>query len=94
MSDALNQTLSFPRSDPIRKMFMEGKALELAAYKLARIQSAKSGAGPRRLIRNEDHSRIFEADDPLNHDLENPPALFDLARSVGMSHSKLNAGFR
>lgn len=37
---------------------------------------------------------IHQARKIISRDFENPPTLFKLARSVGLSHSKLNYGFR
>ncbi len=94
MSSALFEMLHCPYSGSIRKIFMEGKALELVAHKLAQIQSEKITSKPTRFGKRDDLERIFHAETLLRKDLEQPPMLSELAGAVGISYKKLNAGFR
>lgn len=41
-----------------------------------------------------DGERIRQARELLLRDMENPPTLFQLADAVGMTHTRLNRGFR
>ncbi len=94
MSATLHEMLHCPYSGAIRKIFMEGKALELVAHKLAQIQSGNNTSKPTRIGKRDDLERIYEAETLLREDLENPPMLSELAGAVGISYKKLNAGFR
>ncbi|MCP4691931.1 MAG: hypothetical protein GY859_28055, partial [Desulfobacterales bacterium] len=91
MSSALYEMLHCPYTGPIRKIFMEGKALELVAHKLAQIQAEKKSPGPTRFDRRDDLDRIYHAENLLNERLEKPPMLSELAGAVGVSYKKLNA---
>lgn len=90
----LYELLFCPYSGAARKMFIESKALELVAHKLAQTQSSLCCTNTARIVNNNDFDRIYEAESLLNRDLEHPPLLHDLARCVGMSPKKVNAGFR
>ena len=83
-----------PYSGAARKMFIESKALELVAHKLAQTQSTSGCTNAVRITGNKDLDKIYEAEFLLNQNLEHPPLLHELARCVGMSPKKLNAGFR
>lgn len=75
-------------------MFIESKALELVAHKLAQTQSTSSSPIAESIFGNKDNDKIYEAEYLLSHNLESPPLLHELARCVGMSPKKLNSGFR
>ncbi len=45
-------------------------------------------------IRPQDVERVKHARALLCDNLQNPPTLLELARTVGLHHSKLNTGFR
>lgn len=94
MQSALYEILNCPLTGIIRRVFMEGKALELVAYKLDQIQQEETGISHLPKSSIDDIERIKHAKSILINNMENPPLLSDLARQVGISHGKLNAGFR
>lgn len=94
MNSALYEILNCHYSGTIRKIFMESKALELVAYKLAQISVSETGCHPPETVRRKENEQVHHARELLFHNMEDPPTLFDLARKVGLSHTKLNAGFR
>ncbi len=94
MQSALYEIINCPYKGVIRKVFMESKALELVAYKLAQIQMLETRSKPRPAIRLNENEKIHHAKDLLLNNMEHPPTLFDLAREVGLSHTKLNKGFK
>ena len=94
MHQAIEQILDCPYTGSMKSLYMEGKAMELIAHKLAQTASAPNRHGP--TIRQDlpDAERIRHARDILCRDLENPPRLFELAHAVGTNHCRLNIGFR
>jgi len=90
----LYELLFCPYSGAARQLFIESKALELVAHKLAQTQSPSGTANVCRVTGNKDIDRVYEAEFLLSQDLENPPLLHELSRRVGMSPKKLNKGFR
>ena len=90
MHMAIHQILNCPYHGLTRRMFFEGLALELIAHLIA--IDTKPKATP--ALRPSDREKIYHARELLIRDLENPPTLFELARCVRLSHTKLNRGFR
>ena len=87
---AIHQLLNCPYQGLTRRIFFEGLALELIAHLIA--PDTKPKAPP--VLRPSDREKIYHAREILIRDLENPPTIFELARSVGLAHTKLNRGFR
>ena len=87
---AIHQILNCPYQGLSRRICLEGLALELIAHLIAVDTQPK--APP--VLRPSDREKIYHAREILIRDLENPPTLFELARCVGLSHTKLNRGFR
>lgn len=94
MHTAIDQLLLNPYSGPMGRLYMESKVMELIAHKLEQIGASdfRTDSEPRLTL--DDVARVSEATKILARDLANPPRLFDLARTVGTNHSKLNQGFR
>ncbi|KIX15344.1 AraC family transcriptional regulator [Dethiosulfatarculus sandiegensis] len=74
-----------------RRLYFEGKALEIIA---CIMENFSTPSGPKPFFNTSDIERIHYARELLTRDFLNPPGLMDLARSVGMHHSKLNQGFK
>jgi AraC family transcriptional regulator, transcriptional activator of the genes for pyochelin and ferripyochelin receptors len=94
MNTAIDQLMACPYTGPARRLYMESKVVELIAHKIAQISFSESMQPPLSDLQAQDIERIRHARDILCGDLENPPRLHDLARSVGINHCKLNIGFR
>jgi AraC family transcriptional regulator, transcriptional activator of the genes for pyochelin and ferripyochelin receptors len=94
MDAAVHQLLHSPYTGAMKRLYMESKAIELIAHKLAQIVSPNSSAQTPLKLRSDDIDRIRYAEEILCRDLERPPKLFDLARTVGTNHCDLNKGFR
>jgi AraC family transcriptional regulator, transcriptional activator of the genes for pyochelin and ferripyochelin receptors len=94
MDAAIHQLLNCPYSGTLGLIYRESKTLELIAHKLAQIESAAQPASEVMKLRLDDVERVRFAKEVLARNLENPPRLFDLARTVGTSHTQLNKGFR
>lgn len=80
-----------------KRMFLEGKALELlglvAAAELDRYDSDRSTPS-RPYLPNDLTDRIHDARDILRQRLDNPPSLAELSRLVGLNDCTLKQGFR
>lgn len=94
MIASVQQIIDSPYSGAIQRLYIESKAIELIAHKLAQIQSSDKTADRPRALRAGDVERIRFATEILSRDLESPPKLLELARTAGTNHSALNKGFR
>jgi len=90
MKIAIHQMLNYSYNGFIKRIFFEGLALELIAHLMALDTRTQSSP----MLRPSDYEKVRHARDILIRNLENPPTLFELARSVGLTHTKLNQGFR
>ncbi|MEG6510258.1 AraC family transcriptional regulator [Methyloligella sp. 2.7D] len=87
------QMLGCPLTGTARKLYLTGKAMELVSVVLqaAADQPQTSDAG---LGRSHDIKRLYDARAILLENLENPPAVPELARIVGLNARKLGIGFK
>ncbi len=89
----LDKILHCPYHGLTRKFFIEGKVMELVAYKMEQLET-KNRQNPKKLVlAPSDADRVCHAARLLTHDLENAPGLTELARSVGICRSKLHCCF-
>ncbi len=94
MSVVAAQLFDCPYGGIAGQWFYESKTLELLVLQFARISDLFQQAQDRMAVSGQDAERIRMAQGLLCRDLENPPSLFQLARAVGMTHTKLNKGFK
>lgn len=93
--DIIYQITNYSCSGSVKQIFLEGKALEFIAYMVDDLACNKS----RELIsfsnlKPLDIEKIYFARDLLFKNLADPPGLFELAKTAGMNHFKLNRGFK
>jgi AraC-like DNA-binding protein len=93
MQLAIQQLLTCPYTGALKRLYLEGKAIELLAHKLAQLATPELRT-PALKLRTDDLDRIRYAREILGRDLESPPRLLDLAHAVGTNHATLNKGFR
>lgn len=86
----LQQMLNCPYEGDIRRIYLEGKVMELIAMKL----SADDKGDSLEFSKSPDEEKIRQAKNILIKDLENTPSLRDLAKCVGLTHTRLSRGFR
>ena len=91
---AIQQIINCPYRSSLKRLFLEGKALELISYSLAQPVQSEDTFLRDNELRLDDIERVMEARDILLQNLETPPSLFDLARQVGTNKTTLNKGFR
>ncbi len=94
MRDTALQVLECNQTSGARQIFLEGKALELIALQLENLELEERGSSFFSSLSNMDLKKVYHAHDLLVHDLQTPPSLFELAKAVGMTHTRLNRGFR
>lgn len=80
---------------PLRRLSMEGVVLQLlAAQAMAAGEPPKRPRDRRSGLSGRERAAVHGARERLLSDLQRPPSLADLARAVGLSERRLNAGFR
>jgi AraC family transcriptional activator of pyochelin receptor len=90
----LKQMLSCPYQGVMKRLYFEGKALELMALTLTRMLADDHRQPATLLLRPDDIERIHKARDVLLDKMDEPPSLLALARQVGLNDFKLKRGFR
>lgn len=101
LSDALTssmrmvfyQIFSCPFTGKIREIFLEGKLMELLAYKLYQLHTGKACIRQAPKLTSGEIERIRFAADLLTRDLENPPDMTTIASAAGLSKSTLYRNF-
>ncbi len=94
MVQTVRHLLDCPYTGSMQALYLETKAMELIVHKLAQAISEDNSRDKPLQPNRSETERLWHARELLCRDLENPPGLFSLARSVGTNHCKLNAGFR
>lgn len=92
MRAALHQVLHCPYCGKAGHFYLESKAMELLSHKLAQLHP--SGGCRNVKIKRTDYERILHVAEILVNNMENPPDTMELARTVGLSRSKLQRCFR
>ena len=94
MQHAFRQILDCPYAGLTKRLFLESKAIELIALRLQALIDSKPQSDQKTALIPADMERIYHAAELLSRELKDPPSLFTLAKTVGLSHVKLNRGFR
>ncbi len=94
MKEVIFQIFNNTHSGHISRLYLEGKVLELIAFMMERMTTDSSYSKKPYLMSLEDKERIYYARELLLGDLQFPPSLCSLAKQVGMSHTRLNRGFK
>jgi AraC family transcriptional regulator, transcriptional activator of the genes for pyochelin and ferripyochelin receptors len=93
MALVASQLLDCPFRGMARQLFYESRAMDLIVRQLDSAGCRASGPGLTGFSPVE-LAGIRKVQACVSRSLENPPGLFDLARMAGMSHTKLNRGFK
>lgn len=86
------QIAECPVAEPLRRLYLSGKALELAAAALNEIIGVTPLRPPRLPVRTREQVRA--ARDILLEAMHDPPSLAELARLTGLNATKLTSAFR
>jgi AraC family transcriptional regulator, transcriptional activator of the genes for pyochelin and ferripyochelin receptors len=93
MQLALHQILNCPYRRLMRRVYLEGKALELIALQFDRLVRGEPKNCNAHTLRASDTDRIHHAKDILLQKLDSPPSVLELAQQVGLNRRKLTEGF-
>ncbi len=93
ISQALEPFFLCPFTGAARLLYLESKAMELIALRLSQLTAETKDQTRIKELGALDINKVHQAAAQLHLDLENPPSLFELAASQGISHAKLNRGF-
>jgi AraC-like DNA-binding protein len=85
------QMLKSPLPDIYRRLFRQGKAMELLAIFLSQLTPVKAKCFS---LGDCDLKRLNEARGILENNFRDPPRLKDLSRLCGLNESKLKLGFK
>ncbi|WP_020586110.1 helix-turn-helix domain-containing protein [Desulfobacter curvatus] len=94
IATALYQIVNCPYQGFLKRFYLESKGLELIAHTLAQLIPPETHRKKPFSLRPQDIERVQYAKELTLRDLQNPPKLIDLAKTVGLTHPKLNYGFR
>lgn len=83
------------RSGPLRRLYVEAKAMELFCLILDRFQGEASGGttAPFR-VTQRDRRQLAQVRDLLSHQFVDPPSIHSLSRQFGLNRNKLCGGFQ
>lgn len=94
MQIAVHQIFNCPYQGFTRRMYLESKALELISLQLSQLVFGRNGPVKPPVLRPDDIERIRHARDILIDNIQNPPTIRELARTVAINEFKLKQGFR
>ncbi|MFH7243796.1 MAG: helix-turn-helix transcriptional regulator [Spirulina sp.] len=94
MRFVLEQIWRCPFHGQTRRIFLEGKCLELIALKLEQLHIEAPQLQSSSPLSADDCDRIYAAQKILIRHLDNPPTLLELARQVHLNDYKLKVGFK
>jgi AraC-like DNA-binding protein len=90
----IHQILNCPYCRPLKQMYLESKALELAVLSMAQHFSRETAAKNNPDVRPYEIERVHRAREIIQKNLQEPPSLVTLAKTVGLTHPRLNFCFR
>jgi AraC-like DNA-binding protein len=94
MQRILWQIIRCPYQGLHKRMYLEGKALEVAALVLEEEQEIQQGRRSFLDLKPDYVDRIHHAREILRQNLHQPPSLMELARRVGLNDYSLKCGFK
>jgi AraC-like DNA-binding protein len=78
---------------PLKKLFLEGKLLELLVLQVEQFQATSVSAGPQ-ILSQEDVEKLQLVQATLLNTIDQPPSINELSRLVGLNRTKLMSGFK
>ncbi|MEH2180230.1 AraC family transcriptional regulator [Nostoc sp.] len=88
------QIFDCPYHGMTRRLYLQGKVLELMALQLDPFLAEEAGVQPSPRLKNTTIACIYHAREILLSRLENPPSILELAQLVQVSERTLHYGFR
>lgn len=93
MQSILRQIQNCPYTGNLKKLYLEGKVLELIAVQLHHLNTQESTKYNNVRLTRLDIDRIRQASELLEHNMQSPPTVDSMAATVGVNVNKLKAGF-
>ncbi|MBF2002171.1 MAG: helix-turn-helix transcriptional regulator [Synechococcales cyanobacterium M58_A2018_015] len=93
IAQILRLIVQCPYQGLIRQLYLEGKALELIALYFAQFAHSPANS-PSVTVRRQDFDALYQAQQILQKNMHDPPALAELAQQVGLNERKLQQGFQ
>lgn len=90
----VNEIFFCQYKEPLRKIFLEGKALELFSRTMNEIITPESSTRKSVQLKTSEIEVVHHIKNVVENNLQNPPSLFKLSQEAGMSHPKLNLFFK
>ena len=90
----LQSILYCPHQGLVKKLYLEGKALELIALYFAQLIDQPSDDLRLSKVKPKDIDSLHQAKSILLQNMDNPPSLAELAQQVGINEHKLQKGFQ
>jgi AraC-like DNA-binding protein len=92
----LKEILYCPYKGWMKRIFLEGKTLELFAMAMFHLFSSDEKRKAQKQIRSAsgEMEKMYEVKKTIEDNFRNPPGLAALSRQVGISHPKLNFCFK
>jgi AraC-like DNA-binding protein len=94
MRTVAKQIIQCPYQGIAKRLYLEGKALELMGLLVAQEIEIKDGNNHLHTLKPDVVERIYHARDILLKRLNNPPSFMELSRAVGLNDYLLKQGFR
>ena len=94
MMVASHQILNCPYQGATGRIYLEAKALELIALQTRTINLRNNERDSVSTLRPIEREQIHQANHLLTRELADPPSLVEIAHSVGLTHTRLNQGFK
>ncbi len=86
--------LKCPYQGIAKRLYLEGKALELMGMLVAQETEIKDAKNHLHILKPDVVERVYHARDILVKRLSNPPSFMELSRAVGLNDYLLKQGFR
>lgn len=94
MKIAIEQILNCSYKAITKRLYLEGKVIELIACSLHQVLSNQDYSRSNLKLQQRDIHCIHQVKSILLSNLDNPPSLFELAKQVNLNSQKLKQGFR
>ncbi len=90
----LNEVINCRYQDSVKKIYFEGKMLELIAVYLDEVILKNGIKGNQIKLSREDLAALYQARDFLDKNIAAPPTISELAKLVCLNEYKLKKGFK
>jgi AraC-like DNA-binding protein len=93
MSDCINQINNSSSKEFVRRLFLEGKAIEILSIQIQDFIDDLADDSHKQILRKADLDKIHLAAKILKQELASPLTVKNLAKKVGTNTTKLQEGF-